>query len=496
MTKPKQIFSAQSVKNTFAFIFITLLFFTLFSFPLPALEQLVSNVDGKIQVLILHYGGESRFWFDETVLFRELLEKMDKDVGFVILYGTDKHAVKIIDKMSGYASQVLPDGTPRVKFLQIDAKTSDFYPWARDAYLILADENRNLVFQDCGFNRPPFPITNFDDVFAEARTRAGILHLGGGNIRATDDEIFLGIDTIMGENITPSGKGYNVNETTIYSSVKNFSGNKIDSFRKRFQAHALRFHHMLAPGKKLVIPADLFLFTRMEKGEFKINKDYVWHTGAQSAYHMDVYLGVGHRGKNGKRVLFIADSNQAADIVEKMTSAQRRAVEEKFPDILVEEGLSFEKIPLTREQIRQRFQWQEEKLLDLGIKPSREAGKSLDALSQHLESQGYTVIRIPSLNNGMLYDVNQNDGERGIAFNYSNVLLEVYGDVKRVYIPQFGFKELDEAAAKAYRNAGYEVIFIKGLLTNAFTPMEDGAGLDCMTSEIRFPVRWNKKYYQ
>jgi hypothetical protein len=74
------------------------------------------------------------------------------------------------------------------------------------------------------------------------------------------------------------------------------------------------------------------------------------------------------------------------------------------------------------------------------------------------------------------------------------VLTEVYDDVKRVYMPRFGFKELDEAAAKAYESAGFRVIFIKGLLTNALTAREAGAGLDCMTSEIRFPVRWAKKY--
>ncbi|NIM18292.1 MAG: hypothetical protein GTO45_40460 [Candidatus Aminicenantes bacterium] len=45
-------------------------------------ENLVSNVDGKIRVVIFHYGNGAYFlgfWFDETVLFRDLMDKMDKD---------------------------------------------------------------------------------------------------------------------------------------------------------------------------------------------------------------------------------------------------------------------------------------------------------------------------------------------------------------------------------------------------------------------------------
>ena len=81
----------------------------------------------------------------------------------------------------------------------------------------------------------------------------------------------------------------------------------------------------------------------------------------------------------------------------------------------------------------------------------------------------------------------------GISFNYSNILVEVYGDVRKVYMPEFGFPQLDEAAAKAYENAGYKVVIIKGFISHGLTGMQDGAGLDCLTSEIRFPVRWAKK---
>jgi hypothetical protein len=55
---------------------------------------------------------------------------------------------------------------------------------------------------------------------------------------------------------------------------------------------------------------------------------------------------------------------------------------------------------------------------------------------------------------------------------------------------------LDKAAVKAYGKEGFTPVPIKGLLTNALTTEAAGAGLDCMTSEIRTPVRWAKKYYK
>jgi hypothetical protein len=111
-------------------------------------DHLVSNVDGKIRVIILHYGNGGYYrgmWFDETVLFRELLDKMDKDVGFVILVGKDYKSDICKQKLESYASQKLPDGTARVKYMEVDVKTSRFYPWARDGYFILTNENLRFL---------------------------------------------------------------------------------------------------------------------------------------------------------------------------------------------------------------------------------------------------------------------------------------------------------------------------------------------------------------
>jgi len=381
-------------------------------------QSLVSNVDGKIRVIILHYGKPRRdgFWHDQTVFFRDLMNKMDKDVAFVVVLGKDKKAEKAREILKPYAEVKLPDGTPRVKFLTVDVETNNFYPWARDGYLILADEKGNLTFLDVGFNEKPFPITNFDEVFENAKTLAGVIHRGGGNIRTTRSEMIIGMDTMLGITVPP--RWYPYSEKNLYLMAKELKPKDVPLFRKKFTAYCKFIQRVLAPDKKLVIPGEDDFFARLEKGEFAFTKKTVRDTGAQASYHTDVYLGLGHIDERGKRVIFIADARLGAKVIERMTE------EESLPN---------------------------------GLCTKR---------------------------------------EYGISFNYSNVLTEVYGNRKRVYMPEYGFPQMDDAAAEAYRNCGFEVVRIKGVVTQSLTWAQDNAGIDCLTSEIRFPVRWAKKYYR
>jgi hypothetical protein len=471
--------------------FFLILFCLVFAFPSHG-QNLVSNVDGKIRVVILHY-GESRwggFWHDQTIFFRHLMDRMDKDVAFVVLLGNDHKAEKAKEVLKPYAEVKLPDGTPRVKFLTLDVKTRSFYPWARDAYLILADEKGKLTFLDVGFGQKPFPITNFSEVFQDARTLAGIIHRGGGNIRTTDNEMIIGMDTMLGINITSQLSRYE--GENLYLAAKELKPEDLPLFKERFEAYSNFIHRVLAPDKRLVIPGKKDFFAQLKKGEFPFDKKRVWHTGAQATYHTDVYLGLGHIDEQGKRVIFIADGKLGAKVLKEMTPEERREIEKKLPSILVEEGFLAGGIPVTEEQIAERFQWDKRKLLDACMEEALKVSDKLDKAAKRMEELDYHVVRIPYLPNGLS---GEDDGY-GIGFNYSNVLTEVYDNTRRVYMPEYGFRKLDEAAAKAYRDAGFEVVKIGGYVTHSLNSGPDGAGLDCLTSEIRFPVRWAEKYYQ
>lgn len=460
--------------------------------PLSA-GNLVSNVDGKIRVIILHYGsGEDLgFWFDQTVLYKELLTKMDKDVGFIILLGKDAQARKARESLKPLAEAKLPDGTNRIKFLEVDVKTSKFYPWARDAYILLTDDRNNPIILDCGFNEKPFPVTIWDQVIEGATAWAGMIHRGGGNIRTTEDEVFIGMDTLLGIKTQARWVEYGSRSyDTLYDMAKDIKPEDLPGFKEKFEAHARLVHQILAPDKKLVVPEKDLFFEQLKKGKFLFTKKQVRHTGAQAAYHTDVYLGVGDKAKNGKRTLFVADTRMAAKVVGKMSAEARRAVERGLPRVLVEEGFLAALIPVTEAQIDKRLAWDKHKLLDLGKARAETLADRYDAAADYLAKLGYQIVRIPFLPNGLTDKDEANDATMGIGFNYSNVLVEVYGDTKKVYMPLFGFKELDEAAATAYASAGFQVVPIKGLLTNALSQEDANAGLDCLTSEIRIPVRW------
>lgn len=458
--------------------------------------NLVSNVEGKIRVIILHYGNGDYFgggWFDHTVMYRELMDKMDDDVAFVVLLGTDLGTDRVKKVMKPYTEQKLPDGTARLKYLNVKVKTSMFYPWARDGYLILSDKNNRLIFQDVGFNYDPFPILNWGDVFDNCEARASFVHRGGGNIRTTENEVFIGMDTFLGIGIKKSWSLFVETDETLYSLARDVNEKNIEQFKKQFDAYVRHIHQYLAPDKKLVIPGKEMFFKDLKEKKFKFTKKKVWHTGAQAAYHTDVYLSLGHVDENGKRVLFVADSRAGAEIVKKMTDEERRAVERHMPEVLESEGLHVFGFRVTARQLAERYRWDEHKMLDLGIKISEKLADKLDKFTAHLEEQGFRVVRIPYFANG-LKDTEKNrfDRMQGISFNYSNVLTEVFDGKKRVYLPEFGFKQMDEAAAAAYRKAGFETIPINGLVTNGMTGGSAGAGLDCLTSDIRIPVKWTK----
>lgn len=451
-------------------------------------------MEGKIKVVILHYGDGSwgTFWHDQTIFFRDLMDKMDKDVAFVVLVGKDDATKKVRDVLKPYAATLLPDGTPRVKFLNVDVKTINFYPWSRDGYLILSDGKENLTFLDVGFARKPFPITNFKEVFKDAKSLAGVIHRGGGNIRTTKDEIIIGMDTMLGINIPSRGSWFS-SGGNLYSTAQSLKPEDVPRFKEKFEAYCLFIQRVLAPDRKLVIPGKKDFFARLEKGDFPFESKGVWHTGAQAAYHTDVYLGLGHVDDEGKRMVFIADSKLGAKVVENMSVEERRELERRLPEILEKEGFSAAGIPVTADQITGRFQWESQKLLDQCLTMAGEVSKTLDKSATRMEELGYKIVRIPYLPNGLISE-DFSDDILGMSFNYSNVLVEVYDDVKRVYIPYYDFPQLDLAAAQAYKDAGYEVIGIKGYVTHGLSTMQDGAGLDCLTSEIRHPVRWADKY--
>lgn len=89
------------------------------------------------------------------------------------------------------------------------------------------------------------------------------------------------------------------------------------------------------------------------------------------------------------------------------------------------------------------------------------AAGELDDKATFIQALGYQVDRIPLV----AKDVHT-DFESPVA-TYNNVDLEVYGDgariVRRVYLPEYGFPNLDMESAKVYGRHGFTVVPVNGL---------------------------------
>lgn len=83
--------------------------------------------------------------------------------------------------------------------------------------------------------------------------------------------------------------------------------------------------------------------------------------------------------------------------------------------------------------------------------------EELDSFINWLKWKGFTIVRVPFLNKL----------ERGAEVvpwaSYNNVLVEIFGDRKRVYLPTYDLPELDDLAAKIYADLGFEVRRIAGI---------------------------------
>ena len=97
------------------------------------------------------------------------------------------------------------------------------------------------------------------------------------------------------------------------------------------------------------------------------------------------------------------------------------------------------------------------------IADSLEAAAALDGIAEDLAARGYQVVRIPYLAT--------RQATRGAAaypmLSYNNVLLERIDGSERVYVAQYGLAPLDQAAHRAWQEAGFEVHPIPGVTTSA-----------------------------
>lgn len=105
---------------------------------------------------------------------------------------------------------------------------------------------------------------------------------------------------------------------------------------------------------------------------------------------------------------------------------------------------------LSKKILAERYGGEEGARRDEQEEPARpDDQKLLESYAQakrQLEEKGFKVERVP-----IVHD------EKGYTITYNNVLMEVKNGKRIVYMPSYGVKELDSAAAKKYESLGFEV---------------------------------------
>ncbi len=103
---------------------------------------------------------------------------------------------------------------------------------------------------------------------------------------------------------------------------------------------------------------------------------------------------------------------------------------------------------------------------------NRRVAPLLDAIAASLADAGYEVLRIPFYFGGPEGRPGRfaDAGASVAAFpmlTYNNALLETRDGVRRVYLPRYGWRAMDEAAQQAWKSAGFAVTPVAGLTTSA-----------------------------
>lgn len=121
----------------------------------------------------------------------------------------------------------------------------------------------------------------------------------------------------------------------------------------------------------------------------------------------------------------------------------------------------------------------------------------LDTLAKKLGQYGYQVHRVPFLFRSSEEELAATrpgsapatapaarPAARDLAYpclTYNNVLMEVGTDGHTVYLPQYGWPAFDQAAVKAWQDAGYRVVRVEGLAVSSMY----GGSLRCCAKVLK-----------
>ncbi len=336
---------------------------------------------------------------------------------------SDVHVLLLVNDRSAFAAS---ENNRRVTFVEMPPD-SDISIWPQDPFVVVQGKSTTKLITPCSFNREDdermpmqlASILNLEVVHSE-------MHFEGGNIVCSEDSVFLGHDTV------------------VHNAVR------LDASPR---AIVKRFEKLF--GRPVTV----------------VGKS------SQSVGHIDLIVT-----PLGDKCVAVADSREGARLA-------AEAIDEN-PRLVHSFERSCEEMFFGREDVSE-LQDREGKILvrpnvsgqtDKVMAASLRLAPELDSIAQQLSHAGYRVVRVPALIPDQT-EAGRESLDRAIRYpflSYSNVLIENRRNQPVVYLPQYGFEKLDDAAVKTWASLGYSVKPVAGFATSSMY----GGGLRCCTKVL------------
>lgn len=400
----------------------------------PGGARILRDTTGEIELVVCKLDSSRRRTLGNARLVSNIINALPSRVEFLVLTN-DRAAFTITPT----------DPSDRVRFVQLPEETSTTI-WPQDPFLVLREGRANVrLLVSKQFNRAD------DRVIAEHVARhlgleidASELDFEGGNLVAGDRHVFIGGDTISAN---------------------------VEAFEETPEEVIARFEEEL--GRAVVVIG----------------------TSGQPVGHIDMILTPLGDGR-----LLLADAGWGARLAEEALAKMRadvdafeRQCERMFfghpsiRELRSAGGTVFRPPPVIGETKQ-------------AIADSRGIAAKLDRWAEALAEYGYLVDRVPFLfahlrgdaasstaaagaretptpSTALLTGSSGKPHERSDArssygpgypmLTYNNVLAERAGNVRTVYLPRYGFRMLDQAAARVWRDLGWRVQAVGGLTISA-----------------------------
>ena len=333
------------------------------------------------------------------------------------------HVLILVNDRQGFEA---PPNHHRVTFIEVPSDNS-ISIWPQDPFVVMQSQDQTRLIVPNSFDREDDQI--MPEVLGETLDIEVIrseLNFEGGNLVSDSDAVFTGMNTIQ------------TNVARLQETP--------DQIRQRFENTF---------GRPLIVVGE----------------------NRPSVTHLDLIVT-----PLGNKQVAIADSRQGAELAEILmqTSAAEISHFEKQCESLffgheqIQQLLDLEGNVIPRPELVHKTAQT--------IQASRQLADELDALAQDFVNLGYEVFRVPALIPDLEPQLNASGQEKpGYPFlTYNNVLLEQRNGQAIVYLPQYGLRSFDAAAAKCWTDLGYEVKPIEGFATSSMY----GGSLRCCTKVL------------